>query len=93
MVLDWEQSNPSRGQGEGRITQLMPTEDLLRIYCGCVESFWGHLLEIWQGFDIGLGQGSRLKMNRAEEYVLCILVGLVKTLNTVIQGPLFMPCL
>ena len=48
------------------------------------------LLGYWLGFDFGLGQGSRLKMNTAEECVLCILMGLVKTLNTVIMGPLFM---
>ena len=67
----------------------------------------GPLLETWQEFDIGpghrsklrqesdfgLGRGSRLKMNTAEECVLCILMGLVKTLNTVIMGPLFMLCL
>jgi hypothetical protein len=29
-------------------------------------------------------------MNRAEEYVLCILMGIVKALNTVIMKPLFM---
>ena len=54
---------------------------------------WGLLLGIWQEFDIGLGQGSRLKMNTSEECVVCILMGLVKTLNTVIRGPLFMLCL
>jgi hypothetical protein len=37
-----------------------------------VKSFWGCLLGIWQEFDIGLGLGSRLKMNTAEECVLCI---------------------
>jgi hypothetical protein len=58
-----------------------------------VQSFWGHLLRLWQGFDIGLGLGSRLKMNTAEECVLCISMGLVKTLNTVIVGPFLMLCL
>ena len=58
-----------------------------------MESFWGNLLGIWQEFDIELEQGHRLKMNTAEECVLCILMGLVKTLNTVIMGPLFMLCL
>lgn len=57
-----------------------------------MESFWG-LQGIWQKFDFGLGQGNRLKMNTAEECVLCILMGLVKALNTVIMGPLFMLCL
>ena len=50
----------------------------------------GHRSRLRQEFDIGLGLGSRLKMNIAEECVLCILIGLVKTLNTVITGPLFM---
>ena len=58
-----------------------------------VQNLWGLLVGIGQEFDIGLGQGSRLKMNTAEECVLCILMGLVKTLNTVIMGPLFMLCL
>lgn len=56
---------------------------------------WGALgaaLGIWQGLDIGLGLGSGLKMNSAEESTLCILIGLVKTLDTVITGPLFMLC-
>ena len=45
----------------------------------------------WQEFDFGLGgQGCRLRMNRVGECVLCILMGLVKTLNTVSMGPLFM---
>ena len=64
---------------------------------GSVESSWCRPLGIWQEFDIGLGQGSRLKMNTAEECVLCILMGLVKTLTTVILGPsiyaLFVPYL
>lgn len=44
-----------------------------------VESFGGHLLGIWQEFDTGLGLGSRLKMNTAEECALYISMGLVKT--------------
>ena len=55
-----------------------------------MESFWGNLLGIWQEFDIELEQGHRLKMNTAEKCVLCILMGLVKTLNTVILGSLLM---
>ena len=62
-----------------------------------VQNLWGLLVGIGQEFDIGLGPGSRLKMNTAEECVLCILMGLVKTLTTVILGPsiyaLFVPYL
>lgn len=32
-----------------------------------VERFGGQLLGIWQEFDFGLGQGSRLKINTAED--------------------------
>ena len=60
---------------------------------GSVESSWCRPLGIWQEFDIGLGQGNRLKMNTAEKCVLCILMSLLKTLKTVIVGPLFMLCL
>lgn len=73
--------------------------------------YLGHLLGIWQDFDIRLGQRSKLrhefdiglelgsnpKVNRAEECVFCILMGLDKTLNTVTRGPsaydLFVPSL
>lgn len=58
-----------------------------------VESSWCHFLGMWWEVDIGLGQGSRLKMNSAEECVICILMGFVKALNTIIMGPLFTLCL
>ena len=51
---------------------------------GVSGEFWFHLLGIWQEFVIGLGQGSRFKKNTAEECVLCIWMGLVKTLNTLL---------
>ena len=44
-------------------------------------------------FDIGLRQASKLKMSTAKECILCILMSLVKTLNIVTMGSLFMPCL
>lgn len=28
----------------------------------CVESLWDHLVGIWQEFDLGVAQGSRLKL-------------------------------
>ena len=56
-----------------------------------MESSWCGLLGIWQRIDIGLGHESRLKRNAAEGYVLCILMGLVKTLKIVIMGLLFIP--
>lgn len=56
--------------------------------CG---KLWRLLLGLWQEFDIELGQGSRLEMNTAVECVLCILMGLIKILSTVIKGPLFVP--
>ena len=78
--------------------------DNLIMSCG---ELLGLLLGIWQYFDIGLGyrsgfrqelilgqdSRSRLKMNTAEKCIIYIFTyGLVKTLNTVIMGPLFMLC-
>jgi hypothetical protein len=52
-----------------------------------VDTGLGHRSRLRQEFDIGLGHGSKLKMNTAEECVLCILIALVKSLNTVIMRP------
>ena len=51
---------------------LFLSQKVISIYeCG---ELLGLLLGIWQEFDIGLEQESRLKMNIAEECVLCILL-------------------
>jgi len=56
------------------------------VVCG---ELWGPILGIWQEFNIGLGQESRLKVNTVEEFILCIFMGLVKTLNTVIMTSVY----
>jgi len=60
-------------------------------FCG---ELLGPLLGMWQEFDIGRGQGNRLKMNTAKDILYSLYLGHPdKPLGTVTTGLGLLPCL